>query len=90
MAQKLSRPVGTLSAFILYRHSIESGRRIGLRPPDGTEGAYTMKKNTKVTMLEIFRAVQDACGSDDEVIAVIDHMMRTGRVVRRQQSLLLG
>lgn len=49
-----------------------------------------MKKTTKVTMLEIFRAVQDACGTDDEVIAVIDHMMRTGRVVRRQQSLLLG
>ena len=47
-----------------------------------------MKNKKKVTILEIFRAVQDTCRSDDEVIAVIDHMMRTGRVVRRQESLL--
>lgn len=48
-----------------------------------------MKRTNKLTMMEIFRAVQDACGTDDEVVAVIDHMMRTGRLVRRQ-PLLLG
>ncbi len=47
-----------------------------------------MKNKKKVTILEIFRAVQDTCRSDDEVVAVIDHMMRTGRVVRQQDSLL--
>ncbi len=47
-----------------------------------------MKSTKKLTILEIFRAVQDTCRSDDEVVAVIDHMMRTGRVVRRPQGLL--
>lgn len=47
-----------------------------------------MKRTKKLTMFEIFRAVQDACGNDAEVVAVIDHMMRTGRLSRRQTSLL--
>ena len=47
-----------------------------------------MKTTKKITILEIFRAVQDTCRSDDEVVAVIDHMMRTGRVTRRNQPLL--
>jgi hypothetical protein len=37
----------------------------------------------KVTMLELVQAVQDHCDSDDEVVAVIAHMLRTGRVVLR-------
>lgn len=47
-----------------------------------------MRTTKKLTILEIFRAVQDTCRSDDEVVAVIDHMMRTGRVVRRNRPLL--
>ncbi len=47
-----------------------------------------MKNSKKLTILEIFRAVQDTCRSDDEVVAVIDHMMRTGRVIRPQHTLL--
>ncbi len=47
-----------------------------------------MRTTKKLTILEIFRAVQDTCRSDDEVVAVIDHMMRTGRVVRRNRTLL--
>ncbi len=49
-----------------------------------------MRRTKKLTMMEIFRAVQDACGTDDEVVAVIDHMMRTGRLVRGQQNSLLA
>ncbi len=47
-----------------------------------------MQTTKKLTILEIFRAVQDTCRSDDEVVAVIDHLMRSGRVTRRQQPLL--
>ncbi len=47
-----------------------------------------MQTTKKLTILELFRAVQDTCRSDDEVVAVIDHMMRTRRVIRRDQSLL--
>ncbi len=49
-----------------------------------------MQTTKKLTILELFRAVQDTCGNDDEVVAVIDHMMRTRRVIRRQQRSLLG
>ncbi|MBI4514993.1 MAG: hypothetical protein HY699_04155 [Deltaproteobacteria bacterium] len=33
------------------------------------------------TMLELVQTIQDYCGSDDEVVAVIAHMLRSGRVV---------
>jgi len=39
------------------------------------------KKNRRTTLLELVRAVQDTCRSDAEVIAVIAHMVNTGRVV---------
>lgn len=47
-----------------------------------------MQTKKKLTILELFRTVQDTCRSDEEVVAVIDHMMRTRRIVRREQSLL--
>ena len=41
-----------------------------------------MKGNSRrVTLLELVRAVQDSCGSDAEVVAVIAHMVKTGRLV---------
>ena len=41
------------------------------------------KKDRRTTLLELVRAVQDTCRSDAEVIAVITHMVNTGRVVLR-------
>lgn len=38
-------------------------------------------RNRRTTLLELVRAVQDTCRSDAEVIAVITHMVNTGRVV---------
>ena len=38
-------------------------------------------KSRRTTLLELVRAVQDTCRSDAEVIAVITHMVNTGRVV---------
>ena len=38
-------------------------------------------KSRRVTLLELVQAVQDNCGSDAEVVAVISHLVRTGRVV---------
>jgi hypothetical protein len=35
----------------------------------------------RVTLLELVQAVQDNCRSDAEVVAVIAHMVKTGRVV---------
>ena len=40
-------------------------------------------KTRRTTLLELVRAVQDNCRSDAEVIAVITHMVNTGRVVLR-------
>ena len=41
-----------------------------------------MKQNTRrVTLLQLVQAVQDNCGSDAEVVAVIAHLVKTGRVV---------
>ena len=37
----------------------------------------------RVTLLELVRAVQDTCGSDAEVVAVIAHMVNTRRVILR-------
>jgi hypothetical protein len=41
------------------------------------------KKNRRLTLLELVQAVQDSCRSDTEVVAVITHMVNTGRVVLR-------
>lgn len=39
------------------------------------------KQNRRVTLLELIHAVQDNCRSDAEVVAVITHMVNTGRVI---------
>ena len=41
------------------------------------------QKIRHVTLLELVQAVQDSCGSDAEVIAVITHMVNSGRIVLR-------
>jgi hypothetical protein len=41
-----------------------------------------MRKRThRTTLLELVQAVQDACATDAEVVAVIAHMVNSGRVV---------
>ena len=40
-----------------------------------------MKISRRVTMLELVQMVQDTARSDEEVVAVITHMINTGRVV---------
>ena len=42
-----------------------------------------MTKGRLVTLLELVQAVQDNCRSDSEVVAVITHMVNSGRVVLR-------
>ncbi len=39
------------------------------------------KRSRRVTLLELIHAVQDTCRSDAEVVAVITHMVNTGRVI---------
>jgi hypothetical protein len=41
------------------------------------------QESRRVTLLELIQAVQDNCGSDAEVVAVINHMISTGRVILR-------
>ena len=40
-----------------------------------------MKNLRRSTMLELVLTVQDLASSDDEVVAIIAHMLNTGRVV---------
>jgi hypothetical protein len=40
----------------------------------------------KTTILDLFSTVQDITGCDDEVVAVIDHMMRKGIVISARAS----
>jgi hypothetical protein len=41
-----------------------------------------MKRRVRrATMLELVQTVQDLARSDDEVVAIIAHMLKTGRVV---------
>ncbi|MFI5365724.1 MAG: hypothetical protein ACHQ4J_08880 [Candidatus Binatia bacterium] len=40
-----------------------------------------MKKSRRVTMLELVQLVQDTARSDEEVVALITHMINTRRVV---------
>ena len=35
----------------------------------------------RVTLLDLVQAVQDNCRSDAEVVAVIAHLVKTGRVI---------
>ena len=56
------------------------------------EGNNYMRLLTKLlAALAVLALLATACGSDDEVVAVIDHMMRTRRVVSgREKQTLLG
>lgn len=45
-----------------------------------------MTETKKMTILDLFATVQDVAGSDEEVVAVIDHMMRKG-IVHRSRSV---
>ncbi|HVN84854.1 MAG TPA: hypothetical protein VMW17_08435 [Candidatus Binatia bacterium] len=40
-----------------------------------------MKNPRRSTLLELVRTVQDLAASDEEVVAIITHMLATGRVV---------
>lgn len=40
-----------------------------------------MNPKTTTTLLELVQAVQDACRSDREVVAVVTHLVSSGRVV---------
>ena len=41
------------------------------------------RKTHRITLLELVHAIQDTCRSDAEVVAVITHMVNSGRVVLR-------
>lgn len=41
----------------------------------------TMERSPRFTVLELVEAVQDTASSDDEVVAIIAHMLKTGRVL---------
>ena len=40
-----------------------------------------MERSPRFTVLELVEAVQDTASSDDEVVAIIEHMLKTGRVL---------
>ena len=45
-----------------------------------------MNRNTRcryLTLLELVQTVQDTCRTDTEVVAVVVHLINTGRVVLR-------
>lgn len=42
-----------------------------------------MRKVKRVTLLELVSAVQDVARSDDEVVAVLTHLLKTVRVTRQ-------
>jgi hypothetical protein len=39
-------------------------------------------ESSEMTIQELMQAIQDIARSDEEVVAVFDHMLRTGRVLR--------
>lgn len=41
------------------------------------------KKNRRLTLLELVQAIQDNCGSDAEVVAVVTHLVNTQRIILR-------
>jgi len=44
----------------------------------------SIKRNgRRTTLLELVQTVQDTCTTDAEVVAVITHMVNTGRVILR-------
>jgi len=42
-----------------------------------------MRKSQTVTLLELVKVVQDIAGSDDEVVAVLTHLLKSAKTVRR-------
>ena len=49
--------------------------KVGARARNATQA--------RTTLLELVQTIQDTCGSDAEVVAVITHLVNTGRVVLR-------
>jgi hypothetical protein len=41
-----------------------------------------MKHSRSVTIEDLVQAIQDIARDDDEVVAVLEHMLRTRRIVR--------
>jgi len=41
-----------------------------------------MRKKRRVTLLELIEAVQDTSCSDDEVVAVLTHLLKSVRTLR--------
>jgi hypothetical protein len=41
------------------------------------------RTDRRITLLELVYAIQDYCRSDDEVVALITHMVNTRRVILR-------
>ena len=42
-----------------------------------------MTLNRRITLLELVQAIQDHCSSDDEVVALITHLVNSRRVILR-------
>ena len=52
----------------------------------GADKGTIMRKVKRVTILELVEAVQDIAGSDEEVVAVLTHLLKT-RTVRASRPL---
>ncbi|OFV89249.1 MAG: hypothetical protein A3J75_08670 [Acidobacteria bacterium RBG_16_68_9] len=48
-----------------------------------------MERVRCLTLADLVQAVQDTASTDEEVVAVIDHMLRTRRLLRPQAPDLL-
>jgi hypothetical protein len=49
---------------------------------EGRAMRMIMRKKRRVTLLELIEAVQDTSGSDDEVVAVLTHLLKSVRTLR--------
>lgn len=44
------------------------------------------RESSEMTIQDLMQAIQDIARSDEEVVAVFTHMIRTGRVLRPAQA----
>ncbi len=57
-------------------------RASGVRTTSPHNRGPIMRNAKRVTILELVKAVQDTAGSDEEVVAVLTHILRSARATR--------
>ncbi|HXQ21178.1 MAG TPA: hypothetical protein VN812_05850 [Candidatus Acidoferrales bacterium] len=81
MAPALASVLGTTGRSHHRDGALQSAVSISDGRPIRLSEVCSMKKSRRVTMLELVQLVQDTARSDEEVVALITHMINTRRVV---------